>query len=301
MTGEREILFSLIVPTLGRCEEVKRLFLSIEAQSCRDFEVILIDQNADDLLDGVCRDFARRLPLVRLRIEPRGVSRARNHGLGFAKGAIINFPDDDCEFTPDLLARVADILTVRPETDAVFARAVDPVSKESSVTRFAARSQAVTAANLYRTTVEFTMFARRALFKEVGLMDEDLGVGTFFGAEEGADFVLRALTIGKRLQYDATLLVYHTQKVVRYDAAEQKRAYEYGKGFGRLSVKHLRLYRHPRAAMRFLNFQIRAAAAALLYLCLLKPDRCIYYLKLIHGRFVGAFHSWSTFQEKAAP
>ncbi len=300
MTGERKILFSLIVPTLGRCDEVRRLFLSMEAQSCRDFEVILVDQNADDLLDDVCRDFARKHTLVRLKIEPRGVSSARNHGLGFANGAIVNFPDDDCEFTPNLLARVANVLMLRPETDAIFARAVDPVSRESSVTKFAARSQAVTAANLYRTTVEFTMFARRALFKEVGLMDENLGVGTFFGAEEGADFVLRALYMGKRLQYDATLLVLHPQKIAHYGAAEQKRAYEYGKGFGRLSVKHLRLYQHPHAAMRFLYFQIRAAAAALLYLCLLKPERCIYYLKLICGRFTGACHSWSAFQKKDA-
>jgi glycosyltransferase involved in cell wall biosynthesis len=296
MTGKEGFLFSLIVPTLGRCEDVRRLLVSLEAQTCRDFEVIIVDQNADDLLGDICHDFASRMPLLRLRVDFKGAARARNHGLGFAKGALINFPDDDCEFTPDLLARVATILRESPEKDAVFARAVDPVTKESSVTKFATGSEWVTAANVYHTTVEFTMFARRALFDEVGLLDENLGVGTFFGAEEGADFVLRAIYLGKRLHYDPALLIYHVQKVERFDEKERNRAYNYGKGFGRLSVKHLRLYRQPRAALRFLVFQARAAVAVLLYLLLLKPERCRYYLKLIQGRFVGVLRSWREFR-----
>src|SRR5687768_2332931 len=102
MTGEYRVLFSLIVPTLNRREEVQRLLASIEAQSSRNFEVIIVDQNLNDLLDAVCRDFASRMPLKHLKVESRGAARARNHGLGVAKGAIINFPDDDCEFTPGL-------------------------------------------------------------------------------------------------------------------------------------------------------------------------------------------------------
>ncbi|MEO6785333.1 MAG: glycosyltransferase family A protein, partial [Chthoniobacteraceae bacterium] len=203
MNGGKDALFSLIVPTLNRREEVSRLLASIEQQTCRDFEVIIVDQNPNDVLDGICADFALRMPLLHLKTESKGAARARNYGLGFSKGTLINFPDDDCEFTPELLARVAAHLGGHPEQDALFARAVDPVSGESSVTKFDTRSQWVTAANLYRTTVEFTMFARRTLFDEVGLLDENLSPGTYFGAEEGADFVLRALyKKDKRLYYD---------------------------------------------------------------------------------------------------
>ena len=293
------MLFSLIVPTLGRRKEVRRLLASLEAQTCRDFEVIVVDQNPDDLLDAVCREFAGRLPLQHLKVESRGAARARNRGLGLATGAIINFPDDDCEFTPELLARVAAGFAESRELDALFARAIDPVSGESSGTRFDPRSQPVTAGNLYQTTIEFTMFARRSLFDEVGLLDEKLGVGTYFGAEEGADFVLRALYLRKRLVYDATLLIYHAQKTLHYDAKEQARAYNYGKGFGRLSVKHLRLYRQPGAARRFLRFQARTTIGALLALCLGQPQRCRYYLKSLQGRFVGVFRSWSEFRAAA--
>ena len=302
MTGTHGVLFSLIVPTLNRREDVRRLLASIEAQSCRDFEVIIVDQNPNALLDDVCSDFAQRMPLLHLRTESKGAAHARNHGLGFAKGAIINFPDDDCEFTPELLARVAAHLGEHLGTDAIFGRAVDPVSGESSVTKFDTRSQWVTPANLYRTTVEFTMFARRTLFDEVGLLDENLSPGTYFGAEEGADFVLRALyKKDKRLYYDPSLLIFHIQKVAEYDVKERLRAYNYGKGFGRLAVKHTRLYRQPGAALRFLKFQFRAAVAVLLFLCLLKPKRAAYYFTLFRGRMVGVIRSWPEFSRVGVP
>ena len=300
MNGGNGVLFSLIVPTLNRREDVARLLTSIEAQSCRDFEVIIVDQNPNDLLGEICRDFARRIPLLHLRLDAKGPARARNYGLGFAKGSLINFPDDDCEFRPELLARVAAHMGEQAELDALFARAVDPVSGESSITKFDTQSQWVTPANLYRTTVEFTMFVRRRLFDEVGLLDEMLGVGTYFGAEEGADFVLRALYKNKRLFYDPTLLISHVQKIARYDAKERMRAYNYGKGFGRLSVKHTFLYRRPGAAFRFLNFQFRAAVGVLLSLFRLKPERAAYYLMVFRGRWVGLFKSWREFSGRRA-
>src|SRR5258708_3050813 len=128
MNSGEGMLFSLIVPTLNRREDVERLLFSIAAQSCRDFEVIIVDQNADDRLGDICREFARRMPLMHLKVESKGAARARNHGLGFAKGRIINFPDDDCEFTPELLELVATRLQQNPDWDALFARAIDPVS-----------------------------------------------------------------------------------------------------------------------------------------------------------------------------
>ena len=296
MSCGQGVLFSLIVPTLKRRDDVERLLSSLAAQTCRDFEVIIVDQNADDLLGDICRKFADRLPLRHVKAESRGAACARNRGFGFASGAIINFPDDDCEFTPDLLAQVASRFHESPDLDGLFARAIDPVSGVSSVTKFDTRSQWVTPGNLYRTTVEFTMFVRRRVFDDVGMLDESFGPGTYYGAEEGADFVLRALYKKKRFFYDPSLLVHHAQKVARYDADELKRALSYGRGFGRMSAKHFLVFKQRSAAVRFLKFQFRAMVAMLLFLVRLQPRRSRYYLTLIRGRLGGAMRSWREFR-----
>ena len=39
--------FTLILATLGRSDEVRRMLESLKRQSYQDFEVVLIDQNSD--------------------------------------------------------------------------------------------------------------------------------------------------------------------------------------------------------------------------------------------------------------
>jgi GT2 family glycosyltransferase len=287
--------FSLVIPTLKRLDEVRRLLVSLRDSTCRDFEVIVVDQNRSDLLDGLCREFGAVFPLTHLKPDLTGAARARNHGFRFAKGNLINFPDDDCYFTPGLLEEVSRRFQTSPDLDAICGRVIDPVSHHDAVLRFADRSQWVRAGNVYQTTLEFTMFMKRSVLEDVGPLDEDLGVGTYYGAEEGADFVLRALYQGKRFYYDPSLVIYHAHKIARYDAEESQKTFNYGRGFGRMSVKHLILYRKPSALFRFLNFQARALCAVILYALTLKPERSRYYLKRIMGRLVGAYQSYPEF------
>lgn len=287
--------FSLIVPTMKRLDDVRRLLVSIQQNLPASLEVIIVDQNEDSLLDAVCAEFSSVFPLRHEKIKPAGAARARNHGLQFARGEIINFPDDDCELTPDLLARVSERFAAAAGLDMLFGKAVDRESLRRSVTRFSDTAQPVTASNLFSTTVEFTMFLRRGVFDEIGLLDDRLGVGTYFGAEEGSDFVLRALYAGKRLEYDPSLLFYHAQKVGRYDAAEFRRAFSYGRGFGRLTMKHLLRYKRPGALLRFVHFQARAAAAVLLFAARGDFPRSRYYLNVVLGRITGVLHSAGEF------
>ena len=86
MNRDEPVPFSLIVPTLNRRDEVERLLMSLDAQTCRDFEVILVDQNADDLLGDLCRKFAARLPLQHIRKESRARHPRAITGLGSPAG-----------------------------------------------------------------------------------------------------------------------------------------------------------------------------------------------------------------------
>ena len=287
----RPPLFSLVIPTLNRLAPLRLLFTSMQNSICQDFEVIVVDQNSGPLLDELCAEFAKVFPLQQIKITSEGVSRARNLGFPLARGSIVNFPDDDCELTPTLLSQVAEHFAADSSLDMLFARTVAPDSLQSSVTKFVLTATPVTAQNLFGTTAECTMFLRREVFTEVGALDQKLGVGTYFGAEEGSDFVLRALYKHKTIRYDPALLFYHPQKVGDYNATERARAFGYGRGFGRLSVKHLFLYRQPSAALRFLHFQFRTLCAVLLFATMFKFAKSRFYWSCFTGRLTGAILS----------
>ena len=50
--------FSLIVATLGRTAELRRLLESLAVQTHQDFEVIVVDQNTDDRVSQILAPFA---------------------------------------------------------------------------------------------------------------------------------------------------------------------------------------------------------------------------------------------------
>ena len=70
-------VFHMIVATIGRTKELRRLLESLTQQEFSDFEVIVVDQNDDNRLDEVMDEFDGRVPLMRI-FSAKGVSRARN-------------------------------------------------------------------------------------------------------------------------------------------------------------------------------------------------------------------------------
>ena len=99
----------LIICTYRRADDLERLLGSLEAQSHRDFEVLVVDGSGEDatVRDRVaaCQVKYPALP-VRLIRAPTGLTRQRNIGLREAQGDIIGFLDDDVSMGPTFLAEV---------------------------------------------------------------------------------------------------------------------------------------------------------------------------------------------------
>ena len=93
---------SIVIPTLGHKENLKRLLQSICRQAV-DFsriEVLLIanGQTADEFAKFKEKyENKFELPLTFYHLEAKGVSAARNLGLRQAQGELFYFLDDDCE------------------------------------------------------------------------------------------------------------------------------------------------------------------------------------------------------------
>lgn len=96
---------SVIIPVRDRVELVGRAINSVIAQSHRDFELIVVDDGSvDGTADRVQSEYGERLELLRLP-QSKGVSAARNHGIGVARGEWLAFLDSDDAWHPDKLAQ----------------------------------------------------------------------------------------------------------------------------------------------------------------------------------------------------
>lgn len=97
--------FSIIVPVHNTAAYLPACIDSILAQTCRDFELVLVDDGSTDDSAALCREAVARDARVRLiRQENRGVSHARNTGLAAAAGRYVTMIDSDDTVAPDMLA-----------------------------------------------------------------------------------------------------------------------------------------------------------------------------------------------------
>src|SRR5258707_9390843 len=119
--------FSLILSTVGRTQELARFLEHLDRQSYRFFELIIVDQNPDEILEPLIRQYKERFPLQHRR-SGRGLSRARNAGLQDFSGDIVTFPDDDCWYLPDTLEQIAHVFDENSNYDGFTGRGVDDSS-----------------------------------------------------------------------------------------------------------------------------------------------------------------------------
>ena len=98
---ETSIKFSLVLCTLGRKDCVDSFLWSLEKQSYKKFECIIVDQNETDMLLPIVDKYASKFSVVYIRSSIKGLSKNRNIGVNRALGNA--FPEDDCEYLPNTL------------------------------------------------------------------------------------------------------------------------------------------------------------------------------------------------------
>jgi glycosyltransferase involved in cell wall biosynthesis len=232
------VRFSLVLATVGRTADLGRFLASLAAQTHRDFELVVVDQNDDDRLAPVLAPYEESLSILRLRSPERGASRGRNLGLGHVGGDLIAFPDDDCWYPPDLLERVDEFFVRHPDRDGLTGRSIDGEGRASNG-RFGADPCELDRISVWGRGIEYAMFFRESSVRGM-LFDERLGVGagTAWGAGEATDYLLRLVDRGASLYYDPGVTVFHPSTVPPYDARAARKAYSYGCGMGRVLREH---------------------------------------------------------------
>lgn len=131
---------SVVVPTHNRPALLREALASIAAQTCTDWEVVVVDDGSTPPIDAAALEAVvnGRLRLVR-HDQPRGVAAARNSGFAAARGELIAQLDDDDRLAPEALSaatqalRNADVAFIG--VDAFGDEAEDVNLRQRSATR----------------------------------------------------------------------------------------------------------------------------------------------------------------------
>lgn len=107
MSGEaRSPRVTVVTAAYNGEQFLERTLRSLQAQSFRDFEALVIDDGSTDGSAAIVESFARRDPRIRLlRQQNEGIAKALNHGVREARGELIAFLDHDDLWHPDKLVR----------------------------------------------------------------------------------------------------------------------------------------------------------------------------------------------------
>jgi len=204
---------SIIIGTHERKKYLQEVLESLKVLDYKGYEVIVID-SAKEPLDKthqkLCNTYIHSP-------KDKALSIKRNIGLKKAKGDFVVYTDDDCEFSKDYLKEILkplknkEIMCVTGKTIAhknylkegfekYFSFNLGNKEKEINFNLFL---------NPWRIGHGNNMAYRKEIFNQVGLFDENLGVGAKGERSEDTDMFYRVLKKGYKIYYNPKAIIYH--------------------------------------------------------------------------------------------
>jgi hypothetical protein len=116
--------FTVVIPLHQKAPWVERCLDSVAAQTCRDFEVVVVDDGSTDG-GGALVANRRDLRIRVVRQDNLGEGAARNRGLAEATSEWVALLDADDEWLPSFLEEAAAAAERDPELVAIFTNVVE--------------------------------------------------------------------------------------------------------------------------------------------------------------------------------
>lgn len=105
------MLFSILIPVFNTRKYLSSCLRSVESQSCKDYEVILVDDGSTDGSSAICDDYASAHPEAHvIHKENEGLLFARRDAIKAAKGRYLVHLDSDDQLRGNMLERCRDAI-----------------------------------------------------------------------------------------------------------------------------------------------------------------------------------------------
>lgn len=192
MAQQKKPFFSIVIPALNEEKYLPILLKDLAGQTCKDFEVIIIDGNSSDRTVERCKELEGVLPkLTILTSKIRNVSVQRNMGGKEAKGEYIIFNDADNRLSKFFLEGILYQLHTNP-ADLFTCWSIPDTEKsyDKNITTFF--NMLLEASQLAKTPSAFGAMigCRKSIFSTTGGFNPEIGFA------EDTDFVRQAFKMG---------------------------------------------------------------------------------------------------------
>ena len=168
---------SVIIPAYNRARLLPRCLDSVRAQKFSPVEIIVVDDGSTDSTQQLLqRDYPE---ITALRQDHKGVSAARNIGIGAAQGDWLAFLDSDDAWLPDKLGRQLQAVRASPGLSIVHS---DEIWIRNGVRVNPQRKHKKYGGSIFKYCLPRCVISpsavmiHRRVFEQVGLFDETLPV-----------------------------------------------------------------------------------------------------------------------------
>jgi glycosyltransferase involved in cell wall biosynthesis len=195
---------SLVLCTYGRANEVDKFLKSIYTQTIKPAEIIIVDQNEENILSDLIKEWQTKLPIVQRRVHFKGASKARNYGAKKAKSSFIAFPDDDCLYPHKLIENIIKIFELNVAVDTILTAKIEPSEIHNSLYEKSPSHSPVTSPlDLFKAKAETSnIFTKKSTLESLSyVFNESIGPGanTPWASNEETDLLIRLLKQGANI------------------------------------------------------------------------------------------------------
>lgn len=235
---------SVIIPTFNRRSTLQKCLAALAAQTCRDFEAIVVDDGSIDDTVSYCTNADLPFPLHFISQVNQGAGAARKAGVENAAGDLLLLINDDTIASPTLIAdHLRQHRAHRREKIAVLGNfQYPPECRQRALSYYLSRDplffpQATLAPGLHNQSAYFitcNISVARHAVRSVGSFDHQ------FRVAEDTDLGIRLLAAGYKILYDPSISAIHDHLDLNLDSLI-RRAQIYGKTDVHLLAKHPQL------------------------------------------------------------